>query len=286
MKRVRSLFPKATRIPLRGRVGLLLGGIALTEEPEVVLAEVSIYLRVEFTESQYERLGHLTDEAAREAAARYFSVPVRVEVGLGEGSVFGKVRVFGLVSTLAIGHTLATLGDIGGSVELAKNMYEGAKAFGEVVTHHFISDAGASQEQVESAQVRANAPKQIVRVLERIEQLENNISNMSPKEVQAELHKARKQLERALPRVPPHEKLQVLNQLRFKNLPPFSQWPTHPPDEPLPTALVPKFELSVENLELSAYLKREAPRERKRIGATRCEPKLRYGNTFFVKPTT
>ena len=43
----------------------------MAEEPEVVLAEVSIYLRVEFAEPQYERLGLLTVEAAREAAARY-----------------------------------------------------------------------------------------------------------------------------------------------------------------------------------------------------------------------
>jgi hypothetical protein len=249
-----------------------LGGIALAEEPEVVLAEVSIYLRVEFAESQYERLVHLTAEAAREAAARYFSVRVRVEVGLGEGSVFGKVTVSGLLLTLAI------LGDIDGSIELAKKMYEGAQAFGEAVTDHFISDAGASKDQVESVQVRANAPKQIVRVLERIEKLENNISNMSPKEMQAELHKVRKQLERALPRVPRQEKLQVLNQLRFKNLPPFSQWPTHPPDEPLPTARVP--DLEVEDWEP----KREAPRER--IGAGRREPKIRYRSTFFVEPTT
>src|SRR5205085_2353349 len=107
-----------------------------------------------------------------------FPVPVRVEVGLGEGSVFGKLRVSGLLLTI-----LAISGDIDGSIELAKKTYEGAQAFGEFVTDHFISDAGASRDQVESVQVRANAPKQLVRVLERIEELENNISNMSPKEM-------------------------------------------------------------------------------------------------------
>jgi hypothetical protein len=242
----------------------------LAEEPEVVLAEVSIYLRVEFAEWQYERLGHLTDEAVREAAARYFSVPVRIEIGLGEGSVFGKVKVSGLFLTLAL------LGDIDGSIDLAKKIYEGAQAFGEVVTDHFILDAGASKDQVESVQVRANAPKQLVRVLERIEKLENNIGNMSPKEMQAELHKVRKQLERALPRVPRHERLQVLNQLKFKNLPPFSQWPTHPPDEPLPPARVPELDY------LTDRSKREAPRER--TGGGRGAPKIRYRNTFFVEP--
>jgi hypothetical protein len=251
-----------------------LGGIAVADEPEVVLAEVSIYLRVAFAESQYERLGHLTDEAAREAAARYFSVPVRIEVDLGEGSVFGKVTVSGLLFTLAI------LGDIDGSIELAKKMYEGAQAFGEAVTDHFISDAGASKDQVESVQVRANAPKQLVRVLERIEELENNINNMSPKEMQAELHKLRKQLERALPRVPRHEKLQVLNQLKFKNLPPFSQWPTHPPDEPLPTGRTPEFRGRKD----WDYSTGRAPRER--IGELLGGLKIRYRNTFFVDPTS
>jgi hypothetical protein len=246
----------------------------MAEEPEVVLAEVSIYLRVEFAESQYERLGHLTDQAAREAAALYFPVRVRIEVDLGEGSVFGKVKVRGLLLTLAL------LGDIDGSIDLANKMYEGAQAFAEAVTDHFISDAGANKNQVESAQVRANAPKQLVSALQRIEKLENNISNMSPKEMQAELHKVRKQLERALPGVPRQEKSQALNQLKFKNLPPFSQWPTHPPDEPLPTARVP--ELEVED-ELAERPKREAASER--IGAVRGRPKIRYRNTFFVEPT-
>jgi hypothetical protein len=78
-------------------------------------------------------------------------------------------------------------------------MYEGAQAFGEVVTDHFISDAGASKDQVESVQVHANAPKQLARALERLEKLENSINDMCPKEIQAELHKVRKQLERTLP---------------------------------------------------------------------------------------
>jgi hypothetical protein len=252
--------------------------LSVAEEPEVVLAEVSIYLHVQFAESQYQRLGRLTDETAREAALRYFTVPVRIEVDLGDGSVFGKIKVSGLLFTLAI------LGDIDGSIELAKKMYEATQAFAEVVTEHFISDAGASKDDVESVQVRANAPKHLVLVLKRIQKLENNTANLSPKEMQSELHKLRKQLERALPRVPRHEKLQVLEGLKFKNLPPFSQWPTRPPEEPLPTARAP--ELDIEDWDYGTERsKREAP-PKVRIGSRRAAPKIRYRNAFFVEPNS
>ena len=245
----------------------------MAEEPEVVLAQVSIYLSVEFSESQYERLGHLTDEAARQAAARYFSVPVRIQVDLGEGSVFGKITARGILLTLGI------LGGIDGSIDLAEKLYEGAQAFGEVVTEDFIADAGARDSQVESVRVQANAPKQLVSALKRIEKLENNTSNLSPKEMQAELHRVRKQLERALPRVPRQEKLQVLNQLKFKNLPPFSKWPTRLPDEPVPTVRAPELD------EEDVRPKLEAPRQRSEAGRRPPRIRYRYRNTFFVEPT-
>jgi hypothetical protein len=70
--------------------------------------------------------------------------------------------------------------------------------------------------------------------------------------------------------------------LKFKNLPPFPQWPTHPPNEPLPTARVP--ELDIEDLH---YLKdspqREALEGENRSGTRSAEN--RYRNTFFGEQT-
>jgi hypothetical protein len=212
--------------------------MAVAEESDVVLAEVSIFLNLLIEEGQFQRLGRSTDEIARHTAALYFPLPVRIEVDLAEGSLFGKITVSGLFAGLAI------FGNLDGSIELAKKIYSGSQSFAEVVSERFISNAGANKDQVESVQVRTNAPKQLVRVLERINELEKSTGTLSPQQMQAELHKLRKQLERALPRVPRQMKMELLEQLEFKHLPPFSQWPTRPPAEP-PRAAAEKDRLAL-----------------------------------------
>ena len=78
----------------------------MAEEPEVVLAEVLIYLTPFFVdEDKLGRLGRSTDNVAREAGALYFPVPVRVEVDLAEGSVSARIKASGLLVGIAIFHS-------------------------------------------------------------------------------------------------------------------------------------------------------------------------------------
>jgi hypothetical protein len=73
--------------------------------------------------------------------------------------------------------------------------------------------------------VKLKTPGKLRRVLKQMEQLDMNVTRMSKEELESELHRIKLQLENAMSDLDKDER-EVLQNLEFRHLPPYRDWPT------------------------------------------------------------
>jgi hypothetical protein len=110
-----------------------------------------------------------------------------------------------------------------------------------------------------------------------MEQLDMNVTRMSKEELERELHRIKLQLENAMSDLDKDER-EVLQNLEFRHLPPYRDWPTRDDIiEPHRVALPPRLE--DRRSERRPLIGREG------IPTAGSRPKLDYRNTFTVSPS-
>jgi hypothetical protein len=239
----------------------------------VQLAEAYVRLRPYYvSEERLSRLGNATDEFARIGALEFYEQPVKIVVELIEGTLSTKVKVAGTI--FATGFTIYA--GIDGAINTTERLCKSANLFGNYVCSAFIKEAQGKPEQVERVERRLKTPGKLRRVLKRMERLDMNAPRMSKEELEAELHRAKLQLENVIKDLGDDDR-RVLENLEFRRLPPYHDWPTRGDLIEAPRVALPRLEG-----------RRSEPRlliGNKDVLREKSRPRLEYHNTFPVSRT-
>jgi len=186
------------------------------------LAEAYVRLRpYHVSEEQLARLGRATDEFARIGALEFYEQPVEIAVELVGGTLLAKVRLAGRIFFVVF----TGYASIDGAINTTEKLCKSANLFGDYVCSSFIKEAKAKPEQVERIERRLKTPGKLRRILKQMERLDMNATRMSKDELQSELHKTKLELENAMKDLDEADQ-KALENLGFRRLPPYRNWPT------------------------------------------------------------
>jgi hypothetical protein len=202
------------------------------------LAEAYVRLRPYYvSEEQLARLGSATDEIARIGALEFYEQSVEIAVQFIEGTLWSKVKLTGAISL----GVLTGYASIDGAINTTERLCKSANLFGDYVCSAFIKEAEAKPEQVERVERRLKTPGKLRRVLTRMEWLDMNATRMSKEELENELHRTKLQLESAMKDLDEGER-KALENLEFRRLPPYRNWPTRGDIIEAPRVAIPRLE--------------------------------------------
>jgi hypothetical protein len=203
------------------------------------LAEAYVRLRPypHVSEEQLARLGRATDEFARLGALEFYEQPVEITVELVQGTLWAKVRLAGRIFFVVF----TGYASIDGAINTTEKLCKSANLFGDYVCSSFIKEAKAKPEQVERIERRLKTPGKLRRVLKQMEQLDMNATRMSKDELQSELHKRKLELENAMKDLDEADQ-KALENLEFRRLPPYRNWPTQGDIIEAPRLALPRLE--------------------------------------------
>lgn len=243
------------------------------------LAEAYVRLKPYYIiEERLNELGRATDQAARETAQRIFPFPVQIEVELIEGTLTGKIKIFG---TILIG-ALGAYASIGGAIDTTEKLCKWSKSFSQIVCDRFIDESGAKPGQVQGKERRLGDAGAVLRALKRIERLDNTATDMNKDQLQLELHNARRQLESALHNLTAEEANTILKAVTATNLPPVHEWPTKPPLVGMPK--IARYEAIDLPTNHPLTFKHQLMSKLSDVAITKARQPLRYHNIFVAEP--
>jgi hypothetical protein len=190
------------------------------------IAEAYIHLRpFSVSESTLRAIGRSADSIAYSVAREIYGPTVNIEVKLEAGSLKGRIMVIASSAFLLYGG----IADYKGFKESVAEMCADARSFGADVCGKFTKAAGASKRQVYRTERRLKTPGRIARVIDRLERLQRQLSDLSPRQVQQELYDINRQLEQIVRDLPPEDAELLEEQVELKGLPPIRNWPQRAP---------------------------------------------------------
>ena len=190
------------------------------------LAQAYIHFRpYSASEKEFRALGKYAERLARDVAGAVYGGDVVVRIEIENGSLRTRMTVIGSLM-------LATYGgvaNIKGFQEGVGILCDGAREFAIDVCTPFAEKAGVAVNQIYRFERRTKTPGKIQRITKRLDKLQRSISELSPKDVQAELGDLKHQLEGVAEDLSSEELKEVQKNLKRKGLPPPSKWPPASP---------------------------------------------------------
>jgi hypothetical protein len=142
------------------------------------IAEAYIHLRpFSVSESTLRAIGRSADSIAYSVAREIYGPTVNIEVKLEAGSLKGRIMVIASSAFLLYGG----IADYKGFKESVAEMCADARSFGADVCGKFTKAAGASKRQVYRTERRLKTLGRIARVIDRLERLQRQLSDLSPR---------------------------------------------------------------------------------------------------------
>ncbi len=223
------------------------------------LAQAYIHLKpYKASDKELKRLGRFAERISVKIAGDIYGGGVAIDVELEEGSLRTRVTVIGSIM-------LATYGTIGGYKGFKESVVElcnDARDFAVDVCGPVVAKAGVEKEEVYRFERRLKTPGKIYRLSKRLETIERSIGDLSPKAIQAELAKARFELDALAGDLSQEEMHFVREKLPPKKLPKPSDWP----EQELPRVALKPDEFSQTVLYLDdAELQGDQPDPKRRI---------------------
>jgi hypothetical protein len=194
------------------------------------LAEAYIHFRpYKASDREIRALGEFAQRIAVDTAAEIYGGDVVVHVELEEGSLKSRLRVAGEVA-LAIYSGVAAYS---GFKESVVALCTDAQDFSVNVCAPFSEKAGVPVKDIYRFERRLKTPGKLYRITKRLDKLERSLSELSPKDVQKELSRLRRELNAIADDLSKDELKAVEKALRRPKLPPPRKWP-----EPEPSKVV------------------------------------------------
>lgn len=159
------------------------------------LAQAYLHLKPFEVNENYLELGHLADQVAYHIAKQVYAFDVEVSVNLEPGSLRAWITAISAGSVLAVYGAIA---DYKGFKESVAELYMDAREFGHLFISEFSGQLGVKKDQIFRAERRTKTPGKIIRALHRLEQLEKEVQDLSPKQVQEQIKLIREQLDDGL----------------------------------------------------------------------------------------
>lgn len=190
------------------------------------IAQTSIrFRRFEITEGRFRELGPTMDKAAADVARRIYRETVTIDVYLEAGSLIVRITVIGGL-LLGTYHSVAEYKDFkAGIVELIKD----AEKYGTAIYQEVLKLTRASK--ADSVVKRKMTPGKILRVIEKLERLQEVRNELPRRSMQQQLEEIARDV-KAIERDLEPEETEVLHQqLELRGLPPLAEWPKPAPSK-------------------------------------------------------
>lgn len=185
------------------------------------LAQAYIHLKpYAASDQKLKTLGRTTKRLAVAAARRVCGGDVDIIVELEEGSLRTRITVIGAIIGI-----YSTVANYSGFKQSVTELCDDAQKFAVDVCHPFVKKAEANEDQLYRFERRLKTPGKLKRLSRRLERLQRQTSDLSPKNLAKELAAARYDLDQIIEDISPKELELIKKALASPNLPPPNKWP-------------------------------------------------------------